>query len=184
VELIGRVERPVSWVEFSVWKWERDDIRIGTYLYIFGYWTECKYHVDEVDIVVLYSLRVSSFCNYVHNWSPRYWVGIVLNTTIWDDLEGLYFFYLTIGLHDYDTKHQLNAIHYCWLRLYIVAVTSNECMASYINPVIDWLIDWLEFKPIARVHIGSVFIFDVCFIPCCLSCLTTFLCTNSLYVLM
>jgi len=35
VEGIGRVERPVSWVEFSVWKRERDDIRIGTYL--------CKY---------------------------------------------------------------------------------------------------------------------------------------------
>jgi len=32
VELIGRVWRPVSWVEFSVWKRERDKIRIGTYL--------------------------------------------------------------------------------------------------------------------------------------------------------
>jgi len=29
---IGRVERPVSLVEFSVWKRERDDIRIWTYL--------------------------------------------------------------------------------------------------------------------------------------------------------
>jgi len=36
VEWVGRVERPVSLVEFSVWKRERDDdIRIWTYL--------CKY---------------------------------------------------------------------------------------------------------------------------------------------
>jgi len=32
VVLIGRVERPVSLVEFSIWKKKRDDIRIGTYL--------------------------------------------------------------------------------------------------------------------------------------------------------
>jgi len=42
VELIGRVERPVSWVEFSVLKRERDDIRIGTYL--------CKYSDAEPSV--------------------------------------------------------------------------------------------------------------------------------------
>jgi len=49
-EEIGRVERPVYLVEFSVRKRERDDIRIGTYLYIyiFGRLTECKYYVNKV----------------------------------------------------------------------------------------------------------------------------------------
>jgi len=45
VELIGRVERPVSWVEISVWKRERDNIRIGTYL--------CKYSKAESSVNII-----------------------------------------------------------------------------------------------------------------------------------
>jgi len=45
VELIGRVERPVSWVEFSVWKRERGDLRIGTYL--------CKYSDAEPSVNIM-----------------------------------------------------------------------------------------------------------------------------------
>jgi len=52
VELIGRVERSVSWSSFSVWKRERDDIRIGTYL--------CTYSNAEpsVNIICKYSIVV------------------------------------------------------------------------------------------------------------------------------
>jgi len=39
VELIGHVEKPVSLVEFSMWKRKRYDMRIGTYL--------CKYSDAE-----------------------------------------------------------------------------------------------------------------------------------------
>jgi len=45
VELIGRVERPVSLVEFSVRKRERDDLRIGKYL--------CKYSDAEPSINII-----------------------------------------------------------------------------------------------------------------------------------
>jgi len=37
-----------------------------------------------------------------------------------------------------------NSVTMATRRLYIVAVNGSEFMAPYINPVIDWLIDWLN----------------------------------------